>query len=264
MASRTFWPNDHVAYNQPFPAYIVHSEPWRDLHRHVIFLSPRYGLLSAFLYGAVSKRNPLRATAQSFSFGQLSLKPGKQIQIADWHLEAPSLVLHTPSCVETYRHAGLWSELLLYSHGSGPAQLFAELRSLLSSVLHFDSKDHCHLASLRFLWQFLLREGFRPGLSRCHHCDHSFQLLSESLFFSRGSELFCRRCARSREGHYLNRDELNLLCWAEQDLADFVRQDEFFFGIRSGHYALIAAQMLGLLQDHLELLLGRKLYSRDI
>ena len=48
---RGIWSNYQVPFGEYFSSYIVFSEPWGDLHRHVIFLSPNYGLLSAFLYG---------------------------------------------------------------------------------------------------------------------------------------------------------------------------------------------------------------------
>ncbi len=260
----SIWKNYHVPCNQYFPAYIIFSEMWKDLHRHIVFLSPDYGLLSAFLYGSVSKRNPLRATVQSFSFGQLNLKQGKRIQVADWHLEAPSLVLKNPNCAQVYQHVALWSELLLYSHGLGQrnlAQLFAELRSLLSSVLHFDSPAYCRLASLRFLWQFLLLEGFQPGLGHCHNCNQNFDLFGKTVFFSMRSELLCEFCARARNGHRLSKDEINVLCWAEQGLDSFVRQDELFFGVQTQYYSEVVSKIIIKLQYSLELLLGCKLQS---
>ena len=185
-----------------------------------------------------------------------------------------------PSCAEVYRHAALWSELLLHSHGlgqyrgqyqgqyNGPQQrqrqsntVFAELRSLLSAILHFDNPAHCRLASLRFFWQSLLLEGFHPGLERCHNCDLRFELLTQKIFFSDASELLCARCAHAHSGHFLSSDELNLLCWAEQDLSSFVRQDEFFFGHQTPYYAQIATTIFSRLQNTLEYLLGHSFRS---
>ncbi|WGK69765.1 hypothetical protein P0082_02565 [Candidatus Haliotispira prima] len=286
MRAQSIWENYRVPCNEYIPVYIVFSEPWRDLHRHVIFLSPHYGLLSAFLYGAVSKRNPMRATAQAFSFGRLNVRQSKRrgqwLQIVDWQLEAPGMVLNPPSCPEVYLHVALWSELLLYSHGTGhsgysgdstkpiseqdgseSALLFAELRSLLSSVLHFGSAAHCRLATLRFFWQFLLLEGFQPGLSCCHNCDRAFSLFDEEVFFSERSELLCSRCAYARSGCFLSSEELNLLCWAEQDLSGFVRQDEFFFGQQCAHYSEVGRMMFTKLHRSLEVLLGRSLRSSE-
>ena len=278
---RGIWSNYQVPFGEYFSSYIVFSEPWGDLHRHVIFLSPNYGLLSAFLYGATSKRNPLRATSQAFSFGRLNLRRGRRVgqklQIADWELERPSFLLSQPS-TEVFQCAGLWSELLLYSHGLGhygqynqaltspeaageAALLFAELRSLLSSILHFGSRAHCRLATLRFFWQFLLLEGFQPGLGHCHSCSRSFDLLKEQIFFSVSSELLCERCAALSQARWLNAEELNLLCWAEQDLANFVRQDEFFFGSHCDKYSELGSSILKSLQNRLEMLLGRSLFS---
>ena len=279
--ARGIWCNYQVPFDEYFSSYIVFSEPWGDLHRHVIFLSPNYGLLSAFLYGALSKRNPLRATSQAFSFGRLSLRRGKRagqkLQIADWELERPSFVLSPPGSAEVFQHAGLWSELLLYSHGLGhyghynaqakpvreteAALLFAELRSLLSSILHFGSGAHCRLATLRFFWQFLLLEGFHPGLGHCHSCSRSFHLLEEQIFFSASSELLCKYCAPLGQARLLSVEELNLLCWAEQDLANFVRQDEFFFGNRCDAYSRLGSAILESLHNRLEILLGRNLLS---
>ncbi len=295
--SQPIWINYQVPLHQYLSAYILHSETWKDLHRHVIFLSPDYGLLSAFLYGAVSKRNPLRATVQAFSFGQLNLKRGKRgrqaLQIADWQLEAPGILLsnsHSGHCDALYRHVALWSELLLYSHGldhhragrrgrekrdirgdqcrkraeQEPSLLFAELRSLLSSVLHFDSEAHCQLATLRFFWQFLLLEGFQPGLKCCHNCAQAFDLFGAAVFFSERSELLCARCAHRRNGQFLSANELNLLCWAEQDLSSFVRQDEFFFGSQAGLYCQVGTRMLLCLRQSLEHLLGRRLQAATV
>ena len=278
-AARGIWSNYQVPFGEYFSSYIVFSEPWGDLHRHVIFLSPNFGLLSAFLYGATSKRNPLRATSQAFSFGRLRLRRGKRtgqkLQIADWELERPSFLLSPPS-PEVFPYAGLWSELLLYSHGLGhygqhngqgaaaqgeAALLFAELRSLLSSILHFGSRAHCRLATLRFFWQFLLLEGFHPGLGRCHSCSRSFHLLEEQIFFSASSELLCECCAPVSQARLLGAEELNLLCWAEQDLANFVRQDEFFFGNRCDSQSRLGSAILESLHNRLEILLGRSLLS---
>ena len=47
----------------------------------------------------------------------------------------------------------------------------------------------------------------------------------------------CEYCARARNGHMLSKDELNLLCWAEQELDSFVRQDELFFGFQTQYYS---------------------------
>ena len=276
------WINYQVPYNEYFSAYIVLSETWKDLHRHIIFLSPSYGLFSVFLYGAVSKRNHLRATVQSFSFGQLRLKQGKtrnSISIDDWYLESPSLLLKTPNSIQVYQNAALWSELLLYSHDVSYKPLFAELRSLLSSVLNFDSKHHCQLANLRFFWQFLLLEGFQPGLSQCHQCNLALPLQENKIFFSSRGELLCTRCIsyhgvkhedinhhvsqhqkrNSNYGYFLGFDEINLLCWAEQDLSSFVLQDELFFGSKCSHYSKISKTISAWLKDSLERLIGYKL-----
>lgn len=226
-----FWENHQVPLLEPVDAFILHSSQWKDHHRHLIFLTRDYGLASAFLYGAASRKNPYRASAQPCSFGHVSFKQGGRVgaglQVAEWQISEPSLTLaglHGPH-LEVFRHCSLWSEILLHSHGLGQESslLFGEIRALISRLLASPNEFmgfNAQVATLRFIWQFLIAEGINLGMGNCQHCEAPQIPLLDPVFFTNKGQVLCYKCSRGREGYFLTSEELNFLCWAELEYGE--------------------------------------------
>mgnify|MGYP006277288965 CR=1 FL=1 len=144
-----------------------------EIHKGVVLLTDRFGLVSSIAHGAYSQKGKLRGVTNLFCTGTFYLyhNPAKNsTKITDVQIDAFHQDIR--SDLSAFYAASLWSEVVIKSYGGGDdgRELWRLLVRALEAVDAAAVSPGGHrvsLISVQFLWRYLAVIGVRPDLGAC-------------------------------------------------------------------------------------------------
>lgn len=156
-----------------------------EMHKGVVLLSDRFGLVSAIAHGAYSQKGKLRGVTNMFCSGTFYLyhNPTKNsTKITDVAVDEFHRRIRDE--LSSFYAASLWAEIIVKSYAGGEdgARVFALLRNALGALER--EIDVASRASVQFIWRYLAILGVQPTLRECAATGGGLEV-AESATYSR-------------------------------------------------------------------------------
>ena len=173
-------------------AIVLKNNRIGEIHKGVVMLTPEHGLLRAIAHGAYSQKGKLRGTTNLFCCGMCYLytdhaKQSTKVTDFDVREYFPGI---REDLVKFYT-ASLWAETVLktYATGGDSERLYELFVEALGELQDRPARA-AELASIHFVWRFLLSSGLQPDLVHCAVCGE-FLAESEPVYYSARDNGFC-------------------------------------------------------------------------
>lgn len=179
---------------------ILKNYRFGEIHKGVVFLSPREGLVDAVAFGAYSPKGKLRTVTDPLCTGTLYLyrDPVKGlVKITD--MDCRSCFPGIRESVRKFFHASVFLETVLKTFGGeGPFVygLLVEALTLLEAM----PEERLTELLVQFLFRYLAYAGVAPNLELCSTCGKEWSDREPRYYRPGGVELYCKECSHPEDG----------------------------------------------------------------
>jgi DNA repair protein RecO (recombination protein O) len=155
-----------------------------EIHKGVVLLTDRFGLLSAIAHGAYAQKGKLRSVTNPFCNGTFYLYHNPQknsTKITDVSIDC--FYQNLRDSLSKFYAASLWAEIVVKSFGGGDegSPLYELLSRALEAADRADPRDVSRV-SAQFIWRYLGIVGVRPALSECAVTGQGLQVAEEATY----------------------------------------------------------------------------------
>ncbi|MFP4551152.1 MAG: DNA repair protein RecO [Spirochaetales bacterium] len=175
-------------------AIVIKTNRIGEIHKGVLLLTPREGLVRAIAHGAFSQKGKLRGLTDFLCSGTAYLyhnPVSDSTKLSDFDVR----LFHSRVREDLARFytASLWAEAIAKTHGAGGGseELFALFHDALAELERRPGEE-AQLVSVQFVWRFLSISGMQPDLE---HCAITGEFLAEGepVYYSPADQGFCNR-----------------------------------------------------------------------
>ncbi|HAK45562.1 MAG TPA: DNA repair protein RecO [Spirochaeta sp.] len=157
--------------NYTTAAVVLKTRRFGDFHKSVTILSPESGIIDAVAHGAYKGKSRISSITDPYCISEFELyhNPVKDV----WKINGcESRVMNSRirENLNALYNASFWSELILKSHALGAD--YKTVFLLYTEALSFLDENNTSgmIATVHFLYRFLLGSGFINDFSECGHC----------------------------------------------------------------------------------------------